>query len=146
MTIKECWNFIGWEPFFPITWEQDFSQICSFCRMLMNNKNVPFTQIPDKTNDIMFLKSQKHFFEWPKKFLGHFRLFFVIFAQWGFFPKCLAVTHNYIWAPNTILCFWKTLQTEGWTEGQKDRPYFIGPFRLRPGIQKSFEISGKVIS
>ena len=29
----------------------------------MNNKNVPFTQIPDKTNDIMFLKSQKHFFE-----------------------------------------------------------------------------------
>ena len=26
-------------------------------------------------------------------------------------------------------------QTKGWKDGQKDRPYFIGPFRLPPGVQ-----------
>ena len=25
---------------------------------------------------------------------------------------------------------------EGWKNGWKDRPYFIGPLRLRPGVQK----------
>ena len=46
--------------------------------------------------------------------------------------------HNKTWAPNT------SGQTEGWTEGQKDkrtegwtdRPYFIGPFLLLPVVQK----------
>ena len=47
-------------------WEPDFSQACSFCRMLMNHKNFHFTQIPDKTNDAIFLKSPK------TMFLGHF--------------------------------------------------------------------------
>ena len=36
-------------------------------------------------------------------------------------------------------------QMEGWMEGQKndrrtDRPYFIGPFQLPPGIQKNWRI------
>ena len=26
-------------------------------------------------------------------------------------------------------------QTDGKAEGQMDRPYFIGPLRLRPGVQ-----------
>ena len=39
-----------------LTWELDFSQACSFCRMLMNHRNFDFTQIPDKTNDVIFLK------------------------------------------------------------------------------------------
>ena len=34
--------------------------------MLMNHKNFCFTEIPDKTNDIIFLKSPKTLF------LGHF--------------------------------------------------------------------------
>ena len=34
--------------------------------MLMNNKNFRFTQIPDNTNDMIFLKSPKTLF------LGHF--------------------------------------------------------------------------
>ena len=34
--------------------------------MLMNHKNFYFTQIPDKANDVIFLKSPK------TMFLGHF--------------------------------------------------------------------------
>ena len=66
--IKQYWNLIGQEPFLSLTWELDFSQACSFCRMLMNHKNFDFTQIPDKTNDAIFLKktcfwaSFNHFF------------------------------------------------------------------------------------
>ena len=119
MTVKEYWNLIGREPFLAITWEQDFSQACSFCRMLMNHKNFHFTQIPDKTNDMIFLKSPK------TMFLGHFWPFLVIFAQWGFFPKNPAVTHNYIWAPNTMLSSEKTNEPiprkrkeDGRTDGQ----------------------------
>ena len=48
ITIKEYWNLIGWEWFMAITWEPDFSQVCSFCRMLMNHRNFHFTQIPYK--------------------------------------------------------------------------------------------------
>ena len=64
--IKEYWNLIGREQFFSLTWELDFSQAYSFPRMLMNHKNFDFTQIPEETNDIIFLKSSK------TMFLGHF--------------------------------------------------------------------------
>ena len=86
--IKEYWNLIGREPFLAITWELDFSQACSFRRMLMNHKNFHFTQIPDKTNDMIFLKSPK------TMFLGHFWLFLVIFARWIFPKKSGSATHN----------------------------------------------------
>ena len=66
LTIKEYWNLIGRQPFLAITWEPDFSQACRFRRMLMNHKNYHFTQIPDKINDVIFLKSSK------TMFLGHF--------------------------------------------------------------------------
>ena len=95
LTIKEYWNLIGREQFLAITWEPDFSQACSFCRMLMNHKNFHFTQIPDKTNDMIFLKSPK------TMFLGHFWPFLVIFAQWGFFPKNPALSHTTIYGPLT---------------------------------------------
>ena len=62
LTIKEYINLIGRESFLAITWEPDFSQACSFHRMLMNNKNFHFTQIPDKINDMIFLKSPKTMF------------------------------------------------------------------------------------
>ena len=75
------------KQFLPITWEPDFSQACSFRRMLMNHKNFHFTQIPDKTNDVILLKSLKTLF------LDHFWKFLVIFAQWGFFPKNLVLSH-----------------------------------------------------
>ena len=93
LTIKEYWNLIGREQFLAITWEPDFSQACSFRRMLMNHKNFHFTQIPDKTNDMIFLKSPK------TMFLGHFWPFLVIFAWWGFFRKNLALSHITIYGP-----------------------------------------------
>ena len=51
---------------FAFIWELDFSQACSFLRMLTNHKNFDFTQIPDKTKDMIFLKSPK------TMFLGNF--------------------------------------------------------------------------
>ena len=95
LTIKEYWNLIGRKPFLAIIWLPDFSQASSFCRMLMNHKNFHFTQIPDKTNDVIFLKSPK------TMFLGHFWPFLVIFAQWGFFPKNPALSHTTIYGPLT---------------------------------------------
>ena len=32
---------------------------------------------------------------------------------------------------------------EGWKNGWKDRPYFIGPLRLRPGVQKKTTTKNK---
>ena len=77
------------DSFLAIIWEPNFSQAWSFCRMLMNHKNFHFTQIPDKTNDVIFLKSPK------TMFLGHFWPFLVIFAGWGFFQK--------FWLSNTTI-------------------------------------------
>ena len=54
--IKEYRNLIDREWFLVITWEPDFSQSCSFRRMLMNHTNF------DKTNDMIFLKSPKTIF------------------------------------------------------------------------------------
>ena len=85
-----------------VIWEPSFSQACNFCIMLMNHKNFHITQIQDKANDMIFLKSPK------TMFLSHFWLFLVIFAWLGFFPKNSAVTYNYIWAPNSMLSFRKT--------------------------------------
>ena len=79
----------------------DFSQACSLYIMLLNHKNFCFTQIPNKTNNVIFLKNPKTLL------LSRFWPFLVIFAQWGFFPKNLAVTRNYIWVPNTMLSFRK---------------------------------------
>ena len=60
--------------------ESHFSQACSFRRMLMNHKNFHSTQIPDKTNDAIFLS--------PKTmFLGHFWPFLVILPDGDFFLK-----------------------------------------------------------
>ena len=67
--IKEYWNLIGPEPFLAITWELDFFQASNFRRMLLNHNNFHFTQIPDKTNDVIFLKSPE------TMFLDHFRSF-----------------------------------------------------------------------
>ena len=54
LTIKEYWNLIRQEPVLIITWELDFSRICSFHRILEDHKNFRFTPIPDKANDVIF--------------------------------------------------------------------------------------------
>ena len=149
MTIKEYWNLIGREPFLAITWEPDFSQACSFCRMLMNHKNFHFTQIPDKTYDVIFLKSSK------TMLLGHFWPFLIFFAQWGFFQKNLALSLITRYGPlkpckvsektnepilRKLVDRRKDGQTDGRTKGRRDRrtdrPYVIGPFRSGPVVKK----------
>ena len=89
--IKEYLNLIGQEPFLAINSELDFSQACNFRRMLMNNNNFHFTQIPDKTNDKIFLKSPK------TMFLGHFRSFL---PDGDFFQK-IHLSHTTIYGPLT---------------------------------------------
>ena len=114
LTIKEYWNLIGREPFLAITWEPDFSQACSFRRMLMNHKNFCFTQIPDKTNDMIFLKSPK------TMFLGHFWPFF------GHFCPMVILSHTTIYGLLTHVKFQKklmsqsreNLRTDGRTDGR----------------------------
>ena len=86
--------------------------------MLMNHKNFHFAQIPDKTNDVIFLKSPETMF-WA--IFDHF---------WSFLPDGdfsqeirLCHTHNYIWAPNTMLNFRKKTDsiprklTHKWKDG-----------------------------
>ena len=98
--------------------------------MLMNHKNFHFTQIPDKSNDVIFLKSPKPCF-WA--IFDHFWSFL---PDADFFENFGSVTHNYVWAPNTMLSFMLSLKkkltsqsgenlrtngrsdgrTEGWTK------------------------------
>ena len=78
------WNLISWEPFLAITWEPDFSQACSFCRILKDNKNFRFTPTPDKTNNLFFLKSPK------TSFFGSFWPFLTSF----FSKQSVSVTYN----------------------------------------------------
>ena len=58
-------------------------------------KNVHLTQIPDKSNDEIFLKSTK------TMFLVYFWPFLVIFARWGFLPKNPALLHTTIYGSLT---------------------------------------------
>ena len=129
--IKEYWNLIGQEPFLAITWEPDFSQACSFRRMLMNHKNFHFTQIPDKTNDVIFLKSPNTMF-W-----GHFWPFL---PDGDFFQK-IQLSHTTIYGLLT-LCWVSEKNNEPiprkimgrWKEGQKI--VFIGPLPPRPWVKQ----------
>ena len=83
--------------------------------MLMNHKNFRFTPIPDKTNDMIFLKVQKPCFGAILTIFGHFR-------PMGIFPKNLAVTHSYIRMPNTMLSFKKKLMSQFQENLWTDRP------------------------
>ena len=113
LTIKGYWTLIGWEPFLAIiTWEPDFSQVCSFCRLLKDHKNFRFTTILDITKD--FLKSPKNLVFWP----------FWPFLTSFFYQKNPALSHITKYRPpNTILSFRKNKcanseKTYGQTEGQ----------------------------
>ena len=97
--LVKYWWFKNTKILFAFTLELDFSQACSFVRMLMKHKKFDFTQIPRKTNDVILLKSPK------TMFLGHFWPFL---PDGDFFQKNQQnVTHNYIWIPNIMLSFRK---------------------------------------
>ena len=106
LMIKEYWNLIGQERFLAITWELDFSQACSFRRILMNHNNFYFTQIPGKTYD-MFLA------------------ILVRFCPMGIFSqKNPALSHTTIYGPLTSCKvseknYWRSHE-KLWTEGKMD--------------------------
>ena len=90
----------------------------------MNHSNFHFTQIPNKTNDVIFLKSLETLF------LGHFWSFL---SDGDFFPKNPALSHRTIYGPLTpCLVSEKTNApiprklTDRRKDGRADRPYFIG--------------------
>ena len=59
--------------------------------MLMNHKSFRFTTIPDKTNDLIFLKNKKNAVSGP------FLTIFGHFCQMQIFSeKSGSVTHNYM--------------------------------------------------
>ena len=85
LMIKEYWNLIDREPFLAIiTWEPYFSQVCSFPKILKNHTNFRFTTIPDKTKDLIFLKSPKSLV-----FLSFLTIFSIVFSK-----KFCFVTYN----------------------------------------------------
>ena len=87
-TLKSHWL----RAIFAFTWELDFSQARSFLRTLMNHENFDFTQIPGKTNNMIFLKSSKN------TFLGHFWPFL---PDRDFFQK-IQLSHTTIYGPLTL--------------------------------------------
>ena len=120
-------NLTGRHPFLAITWEPDFFQACSFCRMLMNHMNFNFAQIPGNTNGMIFLKSPK------TMSLGHFWPFL---PDTDFFQKIwLCHTQLYMGPCHHVSQSWENLRTDGRMDGRTDRPYFIGLFRPRPEVQ-----------
>ena len=81
-----------------------------------------------------------------KPCFGPFWAFFLNFgAKKIFLRKSGSVTHNFIWVSSTMPNFRKNLwykfkkmpgQKDGWKDGRRNRPYFIGSFRLLLGVQK----------
>ena len=81
--------------FLAITWEPDLTRFfpsIQFSHNLMNHKNFRFTQIPDKTNDMIFLRSPKILF------LGHFWLFLSFLPDDDFFQK-IRLLHTTMYGP-----------------------------------------------
>ena len=60
--------------------------------MLKNHKNFRFTQIPDKTNDVIFLKSPKTLFGAIFDIFGHF-------CPMGFFLQNPALPQTTMYGP-----------------------------------------------
>ena len=104
----------------------------------MNHKNFHFIQIPDKTNDLIFLKSPK------TMFLGHFWSFLSDGNSFQKTQLChtqlhMGPQHHAKFPKKLMRKFRENLRTNGRTDermdGSSDRPYFIGFFRPRVGVQ-----------
>ena len=128
MTIKVYWNLIGREPFSAIiTWEPDFSQVCSFCRMLKDHNNFCFTTIPAELCFLALFDHFRHHFFQKNHALSHI-------TNYGPLTPYISFAKNK-WANSE-----KTYgQTRGRTDYRADDPYqplFIGPIWSCPGVQQ----------
>ena len=108
-----------------ITWEPDFSQACSIRRVLMHHNNFHFISFSDKTS-------------------------YKIFPIEIFLKKSRSVTHNPIWAPNTMPSFRKNLWANSEKSSGSDRRtgkhYFVGPFQPWLGVQLNNKSSCNTLS
>ena len=128
--IKKPCNLIGREHFGPY----------------LRNKNFPKYEICARTeNNINFFQIEKTLL------LAHFRPIFPILGAKKIFPENPALSHT---TSNGILVPCQNLEKiddtiprkrpdrrkdgrkHGTTDRRTGRPYFIGPFRLPPGVQK----------
>ena len=119
------------ENIWPISQKQKFSQIWDLCRNTENN--------------IIFFRIEKTLL------LAHFGPIFLILGAKKIFRENPALSHT---TSNGILAPCQNLEKiddtiprkrpdrrkdgrkDGSTDGRTGRPYFIGPFRLPPGVQK----------
>ena len=137
--IKKILQSDWLKTFWPISHEQKFCQIWDLCRNTTNSINFHY-----KTN---LVKISDQIFQWIQK--PYLRSNFASFSQfWGqkFFPENLAVMLNFIQVSSTMPKFRKNqwynsnAQTDRRMDSsidwRTDRPYFIGPFQLLPGVQK----------
>ena len=116
LKIKRYWNIFGREPFLAIiTWKAYFSQICSFCRMVKDHKQLLFYNNYGQKKDLIFLKSPKNFLFWP--FLT---IFDIIFFQKN--PALSHITkyaskHHAKFQKKQISQFWENV----WSNRRKER-------------------------
>ena len=126
------------KTFWPIYQEPDFSYISNLRKNTANNINVLYR--------ILKKLITKFYNKFIKPVLGPSSLF----LEPNILSKKSGPIRNFIWVSETISKFRKKLkiqfqkkkrqpdgQKDGRTEGQTDRPYFVGPFWLSPEIQVS---------
>ena len=127
--------------FWHISQEPEFSQIWNLCRNTANKINFNYRTNSVKINDKGFQYIQKTLF------LAHFWPIFPIFGAKNFLLENLALSRTTSYG-FLVSCqnLEKTNDTipwkdpDRWENRQKnrrmDRPYFMGPFQLMPGVQK----------
>ena len=147
--LQSDWLRIFWS----ISQEPEFSQIRDLCRNIANNIHFHY-----RTNSV---KINNKIFQYIKKtlFFAHFWPIFPIFGAKNFFLEnpALSCTTSYGFlasCQNVEKTNDKFLprQTKGnaWTDqrtdGRRDRPYFIGPFQLTPGVRKTIAYHKEISS
>ena len=116
LTIKKYWNIFGREPFLAIiTWKAYFSQVCSFCRMVKNHKQLLFYNNSGQKKRLHFLKKSKKLF-----FLALFDHFWHHFFQKN--PALSHITkyaskHHVKFQKKQISQFWENV----WSNRRKER-------------------------
>ena len=120
--VKKSSNLIGWEHFGPYLMHQNFPK-CEICAGTQQITQISIIE----------------------QILAHFWSISPFFCAKKIFLENPAVTHNFIGVSNAMpklrknkWCISKKTpgQMEGEKNGRLERPYFIGSFRLPPGVQK----------
>ena len=134
--------------FWPISQEQKFYQIWDLCGSTAHNINVHYRSTSVKINDQIFQQIKKLFlalFGFIFSILGAKKILPGIPAlsrttSCGFLVPCQNLEKNNDTTPRKCPDRGK----DGRKDVRMDRPYFIGPLRLSPGVQYKLIISLKL--